>query len=172
MLTKSPRKGSRAGAVFGGKAVTVQDVLLMLDSVAPNSRRPAGAGVFGAASSGAGTKRGLSSVGSKSSSNDDAGSCPLKIAGVTFPLISGRSLGIAYLEWLVASGTAPASIHNDYGQMLIEGIPLTLEKPIDHAANLLEFSESDSDAIKLYKVYRKKLQHFLQVFFIKAFVVI
>ncbi len=40
------------------------------------------------------------------------------------PLVNGRALGIAYLEWLVSSGTAPANMQDQYAQLLMEGVPL------------------------------------------------
>ena len=30
------------------------------------------------------------------------------------------------LEWLVNSGAAPASMHDEYAQLLMEGVPLTM----------------------------------------------
>ena len=43
---------------------------------------------------------------------------------VPTPLINGRALSVAYLEWLVLSGGAPSNMHDEYAQLLIEGIPL------------------------------------------------
>jgi hypothetical protein len=72
------------------------------------------------------------------------------------------SLVYVFAEWLVASGNAPGSIHNDYIQMLIEGIPVSLDKPINHSNANLDISDNDSENIRNYKIYRRKLQHILQ----------
>jgi hypothetical protein len=64
-------------------------------------------------------------------------------------------------EWLVASGSAPASIHDEYGQALMEGAPI-LHDAFDHIHVDLNIKLEDSETIRLYKIYRTKLQHFLR----------
>lgn len=76
------------------------------------------------------------------------------------PLLNGRALSIAYLEWLVSSGSAPSNMHDDYAQLLMEGVPL--EDTIDHMKNDIELRDDDSEGLRTYKVYRSKLQIFLQ----------
>jgi hypothetical protein len=102
VLTKPLKKMSRGGSVeFGGKAVTMQDVMSMLESVVPNVRKPvAGSSTFGAANAPTTPKRAASggSTGNDFAGDEDIeGSCPLNIAGVKFPLNTGRSLCLAYL---------------------------------------------------------------------------
>ena len=132
LTTRSARSSS-----FGGKGVTVQEVVSFLESVNPK--------VPSKVSS---ASRGIREKGSKS--------------GIiaTIPLINGRALGIAYLEWLVGSGAAPPNMHDEYAQLLMEGVPF--EREIDHAQNDLEINEDDNESILLYKIYRRKLQFFLQ----------
>ena len=38
-----------------------------------------------------------------------------------FVQVNGRALGVAYLEWLVSSGSAPPIMHDEYALLLIEG---------------------------------------------------
>lgn len=67
-----------------------------------------------------------------------------------------------YVECLVSSGEAPASMHDEFAQLLVEGLPLDAElSAVDHAANDLELRSDDREVLMLYKIYRKKLQNFL-----------
>jgi hypothetical protein len=96
----------------------------------------------------------------------------------------------------VSSGEAPPNMHDEFAQLLIEGLPFTTTTSttannnnneeeyevdessvsphsnnnnnhhnnmisIDHTINDLEIQNDDPESIKLYKIYRKKLQHFL-----------
>ena len=132
LTTRSARNSS-----FGGKGVTVQEVVSFLESVNPKPSR-----------SGVANSKGLREKGIKSG------------IVVTIPLINGRALGIAYLEWLVGSGAAPPSMHDEYAQLLMEGVPF--ERDIDHSINDLDIIEEDNESTLLYKIYRRKLQFFLQ----------
>jgi hypothetical protein len=161
VLTKPPKK-SKTVVEFGGKSVKMQDVMIMLESVVPNSRRPvAGSSTFGSSNSNSSKRLGHSG-GDLSLDDDSELNCPLKVAGVVFPLTTGRSLCVAYLEWLVASGAAPPTMHNDYIQFLIEGIPVSLDNPVNHSVCNLEINDNDPENLKTYKIYRRKLQHILQ----------
>jgi hypothetical protein len=101
----------------------------------------------------------------------------------TTPLINGHSLGVAFLgneeavpfvvdfpahllsfvECLISSGEAPSNMHDEFAQLLIEGLPGDADLPeaFDHNLNELEIKSEDNDTILLYKIYRKKLQYFL-----------
>lgn len=134
LTTRSARNSS-----FGGKGVTVQEVVSFLESVNPKPSRSGNTNPI---------SKGLREKGNKS--------------GIiaTIPLINGRALGIAYLEWLVGSGAAPPSMHDEYAQLLMEGVPF--EREIDHSSNDLDINEEDNESALLYKIYRRKLQFFLQ----------
>jgi hypothetical protein len=134
LTTRSAKNSS-----FGGKGVTVQEVVSFLESVHPKTSRT---GITSSIS------KNLREKGNKSG------------IVVTIPLINGRALGIAYLEWLVGSGAAPPSMHDEYAQLLMEGVPF--EREIDHSANDLDINDEDNESTLLYKTYRRKLQFFLQ----------
>lgn len=116
--------------VFGGRGVTVAEVVAFLETVLPNSK-PSTA-----------PKSTVANIQTQYQ-------CPLNVAGVVFPLTSGKLLGAAYLgnflltlstsvrnitltwcyllanvsEWLVSSGMASSPIHDEYVQLLMQGIP-------------------------------------------------
>ena len=177
---------------FGGRGVTVQEIVSFLESVQPSTlsarfnsgtdslaaqrsfdskaarrasvaaqRSAAGAG--SGAGSGAGAGAGGAVAGGVGGAGAGLGSGSGSGFGgdVAIPLINGRALGVSYLEWLVSSGKAPRSMHDEFAQLLIEGIPV--DKDTDHRANDLEFNEGDTEAVLLYKIYRRKLQSFLMV---------
>lgn len=73
---------------------------------------------------------------------------------------NGLSLALIYLEWLVGSNQSNQDTLDLYGQYLMKAIPINLN--IDHTKNILTINENDSEEIKLYKLYRLKLQVFLQ----------
>ncbi len=53
-------------------------------------------------------------------------------------------------------------MHDEFAQLLVEGLPLDAElAAVDHAANDLELRSDDKEVLMLYKIYRKKLQNFL-----------
>lgn len=96
-------------------------------------------------------------------------SCPLSIAGVVFPLTSGSLVAAAYLEWLVTQQAVPALIHDEYLGLLAQGLVAVREgaeqavSEREVLANLVDLLPGDGDALRLFKIYRRKLQHFLQV---------
>jgi hypothetical protein len=64
----------------------------------------------------------------------------------------------------VSSGEAPASMHDEFAQLLVEGLPFDNDadmKDVNHAVNDIEPRDSDREAVMLYKIYRRKLQNFL-----------
>ena len=121
--------------------------------------------------------------------------CPLNIADVIFPLTSGQSIRIAYLEWLIYinsiiknnNTSSPfhllsedvttkygssvyintiESIHDEYAKSLLQHIPHQSSTAINSTEiispeNINEQIDDNEDVI-LYKIYRKKLQYFLQ----------
>lgn len=73
---------------------------------------------------------------------------------------SGRDLSVAYLEWVVGSGTASADVVEQYAQLLMEEIPLSAVT--DHSKNNLSVVSSDSPDVQKYKKHREKLQALLE----------
>ena len=130
---------------------------------------------------------------------------------VGIPLINGRALGVAYLEWLVSNDTkagldahtrhpphnhnhniinssssnggviinvndgaagginstgdgSTSSIHDEYAQLLMEGIPFDVDVENTQGGNgmsMWDVLESDGESLRIYKIYRRKLQHLL-----------
>jgi hypothetical protein len=114
------RDADKSQISIGGKGLTVKEVVVFLESVSPSSR-PAAIRPLRNSS--------LINLSSNSSGGDKTiGPCPLNIAGVTFPLTSGKLLAVAYLEWLVGTGSAAPHVHDDYIQALMENIPLSFSK--------------------------------------------
>lgn len=103
-------------------------------------------------------------------------SCPLPLAGVVFPLTTGSLVAAAYLEWLVTKKSAPALIHDEYLNSLAQGVAAVKNSAGDAInerevlANLNELLPSDTESLRLFKIYRRKLQHFLQVTFLPSYV--
>jgi hypothetical protein len=85
---------------------------------------------------------------------------PIDLTGLPIPLVNGKALAAAYLEWLVDSGAALPIMHNEFAQLIIDTVPKDLN--IDHNINDLEIISGESESLLLYKIYRKKLQFFLQ----------
>jgi hypothetical protein len=52
-------------------------------------------------------------------------------------------------------------MHDEFAQLLVEGLPLDTELGVDHKLNDLEIRSDDTETLLLYKIYRKKLQNFL-----------
>lgn len=73
---------------------------------------------------------------------------------------NGRDLSLAYLEWVVGTGSATSDIIEEYAQALMEDVPLTVVS--DHSKNNLALTPSDDDSVRKYKVYRQKLQALLE----------
>ena len=47
--------------------------------------------------------------------------------------MSGRSLSVAYLEWVVMNCDVPISVQDEYALMLIDAIPMQFD--VDHKLN-------------------------------------
>lgn len=150
----------KGNITFGGKGVTVQDVLSVLENtVIPGSNKPDFT---------------VESLQSPSLSfvvlnapNRERKSAAV-IGGIKVPLLEGRATGISYLEWLVSSQAAPSSMHDEFLNLLISAVH-SYSKDIDVTSNaksnykLVAIEESDTDSVLLYKIYRRKLHYFLQV---------
>jgi hypothetical protein len=65
------------------------------------------------------------------------------------------------IECLVSSGEAPANMHDEFAQLLVEGLPFDNEISVDHSKNDIVIQPEDDETMQLYKVYRRKLQSFL-----------
>lgn len=62
----------------------------------------------------------------------------------------------------MSSGEAPAHMHDEFAQLLVEGLPMDTElDQISHDTVELVDLTTDSETLKLYKIYRRKLQAFL-----------
>lgn len=145
---------------FGGKGLTMTEVVQFLESIqpSPNSTtvKPSTTG---------------QSVPTRSNNTSTSTQqlCPLSVAGVVFPLTSGALIAAAYLEWLVTQQSVPALIHDEYLGLLAQGLVAVRESTGDTVnerevlANLNDLLPSDGDTLRLFKIYRRKLQHFLQV---------
>ncbi len=53
-------------------------------------------------------------------------------------------------------------MHDEFAQLLVEGLPFDNELQVNHSLNDLDIRDSDREALMLYKIYRRKLQNFLQ----------
>jgi len=171
VLTTRPK--GKVGS-FGGKGVTVQEVLNFLESVSPKSSSGSPLALSRAMYASLMSKqRAINASNSANASGnvprndsfrgDDPMSLSSSSAGISnlkIPLVNGKALGVTYLEWLVNSGAAPASMHNEYAQLLMEGVPTDII--VDHSSSDFDIKEGDSDELTLYKIYRLKLQHFLE----------
>lgn len=119
---------------FGGKGVTIGEVLAFLRSCSPQVNY------------------------SQSRANKQRWQMEKGIAQVlsSLSLVNGHALAVAFLECLLSSGEAPPSLHDDFSQLLVEGIlqaGVPPSTPLD--------GPDDSGELGLYKTYRKKLQAFL-----------
>ena len=81
--------------------------------------------------------------------------------GIMTPLVNGQALCVNYVEWLVGTGTSAVNIYDEFVQLLIQSIPMQ-HKDVDHSMNALDFVTGESEESCLYKIYRRKLQFFLQ----------
>jgi len=112
---------------FGGRGVNISEVLKLLRAVAV----PA---------SSAGPQRSVLLRKAASSSSNSIAASVLQAT----PLLSGHLLAVAFLECLVSVPEAPALLHDEFAELLVEGLP----GPGDEAA-------------PLGPLYRAKLQRFL-----------
>jgi len=111
-----------------------------------------------------------------------AGSTALRAVVTELPLLlDGYALGIAFLECIISSGGAPSSMHDEFIQLLLEAIRHYVpnnddyhdeyhhneyhhdEYHDDHSITKYDLTvyESDTEVLRMYKIYRKKLQMFL-----------
>lgn len=99
-----------------------------------------------------------------------AGSTALRAVVIDLPLLlDGYALGIAFLECILSSGGAPSSMHDELIQLLLEAIrhyvPTINDDDYHHDHSITRYDltvhESDTEALRMYKIYRKKLQSFL-----------
>lgn len=138
LVSRPPSKTS-----FGGKGVTIGEVLSFLRSCSPKINY----------------SRGRSGGSAASQGRQAAWQTEKAIATVlsSIPLLTGHALAVAFLECLVSSGEAPPSLHDDFAQLLVEGILQSGLPP----STPVEVANEDSEELTLYKIYRKKLQSFL-----------
>lgn len=134
--------------------MTISEVLQFLRTVLPKTNNVKN--TFGAAAQNKTTRASLITERSNVFGNN-------AIAGVvaSTPLVNGHALGVAFLECLVSSGEAPPSMHDEFAQLLVEGLPFDNELQVNHSLNDLDIQATDKEAVMLYKIYRKKLQNFL-----------
>ena len=191
--------------------------------------RSAAAGGRSGGGSRSGTAGGVGSIGGSGGGGvGGAGSGTGSLGGdVGIPLINGRALGVAYLEWLVSNDTkaslsphtrrpphshttnsssssgngsgnssssssgsviiingndggiggvngdgGTSNIHDEYAQLLMEGIPFDVDVENSHRGGgggggggggmaMWDVQESDGESLRIYKIYRRKLQHLL-----------
>jgi hypothetical protein len=126
VITQRPR-GLRES---GGRGVGVKDVIFFLESISPG---PSQFTLLAIASLGYATTSTLNNIQMlidcilpRIHSQDEDLHIPV-------PLINGRSLSIAYLEWLVMNCEQPPAVQDEYVLLLIHGIPTQLD--VDHKAN-------------------------------------
>lgn len=135
---------------FGGKGVTIGEVLTFLRSCSPRIN-------YGRGSINLAVFRGGHSAISNSQQTMWAMENSIAQVLASIPLATGHALAVAFLECLVASGEAPPSLHDDFARLLVEGIVQSPFPPTTPAETLPE----DVEDLLLYKIYRKKLQAFL-----------
>jgi hypothetical protein len=143
---------------LGGKGLTINEVLAALGSLSPVGDARVRQDMINE-SINATSPRGNAKVAAAVAARKHRQSCAC--GGIMTPLINGAALGVYYLEWLVCTGSAPASIHDEFVQMLIKSVPMQ-RQGVDHSKNQLALDSGDSEDVALYKIYRRKLQHFLQ----------
>ena len=87
-----------------------------------------------------------------------------KFGGISIPLVDGKALALVYFEWLVGSGAAPSSMHDEFVQLLVDSIAACKEK-IGESANVnnTKLLEKDSLDVLILKVLSRKLRYFLQL---------
>ena len=127
----------------GGRGVSVREIISYLETISPGP-----------------SKHSLLSIAAMA--EEYAADGKINTARLLpIPPINGRSLGIAYLEWVIYEvGGVPQAVQDEFVQLLIESIPMQLET--DHSANYLSLLQTDEDPIISYKLFRQKLQDFLR----------
>lgn len=144
VLTVRPKGSSN----FGGKNVTVQEVLQLLESISNPNFPAAKEGILAAHAALSASKRAVASK--KGETN---------FGSIAIPLANGQALGISYLEWLVGSGAAPSSMHDEFVQLIVD----TISKSGLSDKIMGEINEEDDEKTLILKVFRRKLRFFLQI---------
>lgn len=146
VLITKPKNLSNPSSLGGRGVSSVQTIITFLESITPKAYSVS-------------TQFGSNKTNSLRSTKHSRQS--IDPTGLSIPLVNGKALGAAYLEWLVSSGSALPSMHNEFAQLLIDGVPKDLN--IDHNINDLEIKSGENESLLLYKIYRKKLQFFLEL---------
>jgi tetratricopeptide (TPR) repeat protein len=158
VLTVRPKGSSN----FGGKNVTVQEVLQLLESVGKpkctNVKEDILLAFEAIQDSSKDSRRGGSSNNNHNHNINKKGET--NFGGIAIPLASGQALGISYLEWLVGSGAAPSSMHDEFVQLVVENITKSANDDADADGDICA---TDSEEILIMKVFRRKLRFFLQI---------
>lgn len=153
VLTKRPKGGTN----FGGKSVNLKEVLQLLEEVecpAPGNIKATILASYNA----------IVEAASQPASAAKNRKGNTKFGGISIPLVDGKALGLVYFEWLVGSGAAPPSMHDQFVQLLVDSIALYKEN-ISESADVNEYQlrDTDSEALLILKVLRRKLRYFLQL---------
>ena len=90
-----------------------------------------------------------------------SGSNILQAVSIATPLINGQALGIVFLECIVSNGEAPSSMHDEFAQLLLEGIHQYDPTYNIRPDQIIDSNEEDEEKLKMCTIYRKKLQNFL-----------
>ena len=146
------------GCVFyGGKGVTVNEVINFLGSIKLPLDTETRKAVIAECKPQALPRSGSKKAARVARSHRRAHVC----GNIVTPLINGAALGVSYLEWFLSTGAATAQIQDEFAQLLVKSIPLQGQE-VDHSKNDLVIVEGEDENISLYKIYRLKLQAFLQ----------
>jgi len=151
----------RGRASFGGKGVTVNEVITFLSSVKPCENAEVRQVLIAQAQPHLQGMAALHSSQKKVAMMARKHRAAHVCGGVVTPLINGAALGISYLEWLVSTGAAPQSMHDEFAHLLVKSIPMQSHS-VDHSKNDLLLIDGEHESASLYKIYRQKLQYFLE----------
>lgn len=80
---------------------------------------------------------------------------------IKYPLTNNQALILAYIEYRINQGEQSNLLHDDYIKLLVKNIDLNLANTLPNAD--IRINATDPDPVVFYKLYRKKLQYFLQV---------
>ena len=69
-----------------------------------------------------------------------------KFGGISIPLVDGKALALVYFEWLVGSGAATSSMHDEFVQLLVDSIAACKEK-IGESANVNNTKLLEKDSL-------------------------
>ena len=133
-------KGMRGA---GGKGVSVHEVISCLEAISPGP-----------------SKNSLQIIAAIAEDHEADGVTDYAHL-LPIPLVNGRALAIAYLEFLIATiNTVPVPVQDEFAQLLMESIPMQLT--VNHDSNDLKLRQTDDNMLTTYKLYRLKLQAFLK----------